>query len=289
MIQYEHPQYEHEIINDDNRLQLFFRPIYSSDNYSPLHWHSHLEILFILKGYMTVFINERKYILKKGDMVVIGPRDLHSTRTISKVNYILLQIPYDYLTRALSHASLIQFQTYFPSAESNPGEKQLCDCLFQLLDTYEKQEDGYQLYFSSVVYQFLFLLYRNYSRKITRETLEKENRNFEKIEEIIQYVKINYRREITLTEAAQLLNISPEYFCRLFKKHTGQTFLEYVNTIRMGHFYHDLTQTNYSINELMERNGITNYKVFMRMFKAAYKTTPGKLRKSLSLIPEKAL
>lgn len=282
-------QYEHEIINDDDRLQLSFRPIYSADSYTPLHWHSHLEILFILKGYMTVFINDRKYILKKGDMVVIGSRDLHSTRTISKVNYILLQIPYDYLTRALSHVSLIQFQTYFPAAGSNPNEKQLCDCLFQLLKTYEKQEDGYQLYFSSVVYQFLFLLYRNYSRRITREALEKENRNFEKMEEIIQYVKMNYRREITLKEASQLLSVSPEYFCRLFKKHTGQTFLEYLNTIRMGHFYHDLTQTNYSINELLERNGITNYKVFMRMFKAAYKTTPGKLRKSLSLNPEKDL
>lgn len=282
-------QYEHEIINDDDRLQLSFRPIYSADSYIPLHWHSHLEILFILKGYMTVFINDRKYILKKGDMVVIGSRDLHSTRTISKVNYILLQIPYDYLTRSLSHVSLIQFQTYFPAAESNPNEKQLCDCLFQLLKTYEKQEDGYQLYFSSVVYQFLFLLYRNYSRRITREDLEKENRNFEKMEEIIQYVKINYRREITLKEASQLLSVSPEYFCRLFKKHTGQTFLEYLNTIRMGHFYHDLTLTDYSINELLERNGITNYKVFMRMFKAAYKTTPGKLRKSLSLSPEKDL
>lgn len=287
MIPVEYAKYQHEIINDDDSLQLFFRPVYSADSYTPLHWHSHLEILFILKGYMTIFINDRKYILKKGDMAVIGSRDLHSTRTISKVNYILLQIPYDYLTRALSHASLIQFQTYFPAVEDSPGGRQLCGCLYQLLSAYEKQEDGYPLFFSSVVYQFLYLLYRSYSRKITREALEKENRNLEKIEEIIQYVKLNYRNDISLKDAARRLNISPEYFCRLFRKHTGQTFLEYVNTIRLGHFYHDLTQTGYSIGELMERNGITNYKVFMRMFKAAYKTTPGKLRRAASLNPGK--
>lgn len=282
-------QYEYQTANDDTPAQLFFGSIHSSDSYSPPHWHSHLEILFILSGYMTVFVNARKYILKKGDMVVIGSKELHSTRIISKVNYILLQIPYDYLTGALSYASLIQFQTYFPAVDTSPKGKQLSDCLFQLLEAYEKQEDGCQLYFSSVVYQFLFLLYRNHSRKLTPETLDKEKKYFYKLEEIIAYVKTNYHREIALKDVSRLLNLSPEYFCRLFKKYTGQTFLEYVNTVRMGHFYHDLAHTDYSINELLKKNGISNYKVFMRMFKAAYKTTPGKLRKSLSLSQGKDL
>lgn len=117
--------------------------------------------------------------------------------------------------------------------------------------------------------------------KITRETREKENRNFERIEETLQYVKANYKREISLAEAAGLLNVSPEYFCRLFKKHTGQTFLEYLNAVRLIHFYHDLLQTDYSITELLSQNGITNYKVFIRTFRETYKTTPGKLRRSM--------
>ena len=50
-------------------------------------------------------------------------------------------------------------------------------------------------------------------------------------EEVIHYVKSNYKKEISLNEAAGLLNVSPEYFCRLFKKQTGQTFLEYLNAV----------------------------------------------------------
>lgn len=272
--------YEHEIIRDDAELSLLFQIIEAENAYTPLHWHSHLEIIFILNGYMTAFINDKKYVLKKNDMLVISPKELHSTRCFHKVSYLLLQIPYDYLSGALKQVSLIQFQAYFPSITTSSTQRRLHDCLFTLLSVYRKKEDGYQLYFSSVVYEFLYVLYKYHSKKITRETKEKENRNFERIEETIQYVKANYQREISLREMAELLNVSPEYFCRLFKKQTGQTFLEYLNAVRLIHFYHDLTETDYSITELMERNGITNYKVFIRTFKETYHTTPKKLRQS---------
>lgn len=270
--------YSHEIINDDTRLQLHFLLVNSNNNYSPLHWHGHLEIIFIQTGYMTAYISDRKYTLRKNDMLVVGSRELHSTRTWGETNYLLLQIPTDYLSRVLSNVSLIQFQEYFPAITMNTPQRQLCGCLLELVKTYTEKEDGYLLHFSSVVYEFLYILYRNYSSRISLQTREKENRNFERMEEIIQYVKTHYKQEISLNEAAQLINVSPEYFCRLFKKHTGQTFLEYVNAVRLIHFHRELFSTDYSITELMARNGITNYKVFIRTFKDTYGTTPGKLR-----------
>lgn len=275
-------RYEHEIISDDTGLQLTFRPVRSVNSYSPLHWHSHLEVIYLLDGYMGASVSEKKYSLKKGDLLVINPSELHATRGFGEVSYILLQIPCDYLSKTLEQVSLLHFQTYFPCNVENPTQKELCECLSRLLGLYDRKEDGYQLCFSSIVYYFLYLLYRNYSRKVTRELKERENRNLERIEEIIQYVRNNYRSDISLSEASKLLNVSPEYFCRLFKKHTGQTFSEYVNAVRMLHFYQDLIQTTYSVTDLMERNGIRNYKVFMRLFKETYHTTPHRLRKSLS-------
>ena len=132
--------YEHEIIHDDSTLQLHFRPLRSENGYSPLHWHSHLEIVFILSGYMIAFVNDKKYTLKKDDMLVVNPRELHSTRTFGEVDYILLQIPYDYLSRSLEQVSLLQFQVFFPSITMNSTQKKLRDCLFTLLETYEKKK-----------------------------------------------------------------------------------------------------------------------------------------------------
>ncbi len=270
--------YSHEIINDDTRLQLFFLPVSTYSSYSPLHWHGHLEILLMQKGYMTACVNEQKYTLKKDDMLVVNPKELHTTKTWGGAGYLLLQIPYDYLSRVLDHVSLIQFQEFFPSITMNSTQHRLLDCLVELSEIYEKKEDGYLLHFSSVVYEFLYILYRNHSHRISRQAREKANYNFERIEEVLHYVKSNYKKDISLNEAAGLLNVSPEYFCRLFKKQTGQTFLEYLNAVRLLHFHQDLLDTDYSINDLLTRNGITNYKVFMRAFKDTYGTTPGRIR-----------
>ena len=271
--------YAHQIISDDTRLQLSFALINSHNASFPPHWHSHLEIMLIRKGYMTAFIGEQKYTLKKDDLLVINPRELHSTKTWGDTDYLLLQIPFDYLSRAINGISLVRFREYFPSITMSTTQKQLCNCLFELAKIYTEKEDGYLLRFSSVLYDFLYILYRNYTHKLSKEAKEKENRNFERIEEVLQYVKINYKREITLNEVAGLLNVSPEYFCRLFKQHTGQTFLEYLNAFRLSHFYQDLMRTDYSITELMDHNGINNYKVFLRTFKEAYGASPSKIRR----------
>lgn len=269
--------YSHEIIDDDTRLQLYFMLLTSNNHYSPLHWHGHLEIIYIQEGFMDAYISDRKYALKKNDMLVIGSRELHATRTWGGTDYVLLQIPTDYLSRVLSNVSLIQFQEYFSAAGSTDWE-QLSACLLELVKTYTEKADGYQLHFSSLVYEFLYLLYRNHSFRISSEAREKENRNFERMEEIIQYVKAHYKQEISLNDAAKLIHVSPEYFCRLFKKHTGQTFLEYVNAVRLTNFHRELFSTDYSITDLMARSGITNYKVFIRTFKDTYGTTPARLR-----------
>lgn len=283
-------KYSHEIINDDTRLQLNFMLTESNNYYSPLHWHGHLEIIFIQKGKMAAYINDRKYMLKKNDMLVVGSKELHSTRTWGDTDYLLLQIPIEYLSRVLNQVPLIQFQEYFPSITENSSSKnsssgndsqsELYHCLLALAETYKKKEDGYLLHFSSVVYEFLYLLYKNHSRRISPQVKERENHNFERMEIIIAYVKAHYKEDISLNDAAKLVNLSPEHFCRLFKKHTGQTFLTYVNAVRLIHFHQELLATDYSINELMERSGITNYKVFIRLFKETYGTTPGKLRAS---------
>lgn len=271
--------YAHEIINDDTRLQLYFVLISSRNYYySPPHWHGHLEIIFIQKGGMTAWVNEQQYLLGANDLLIVNPRELHSTRTSQNTDYLLLQIPCDYLGRVINDVALIHFQEYFPANNISSALKQLHNCLFELARTYTEKEDGYLLHFSSVIYEFLYILYRNYSQRVSREAVEKANRNFERIEDIIQYVKSNYKKNITLSDVSGILNLSPEYFCRMFKKHTGQTFLEYLNAIRLTHFYRELLDTDLSVTDLMARNGITNYKVFIRTFKEAYGTTPNKIR-----------
>ncbi len=56
--------FAHETINDDKQMQLYFSLVEASGQLVPLHWHNHLEILYLSEGSMTANINESSYSLK---------------------------------------------------------------------------------------------------------------------------------------------------------------------------------------------------------------------------------
>lgn len=271
--------YSHELINDDTRLRLHFDVIRDSRFYSPLHWHGHLEILFMQKGYMTAYINEQEYTLSQHDILIINPRELHSTRTHGNVDYLLLQIPMEDLSRVLERASSIHVQEYFSSIIGSTSLNKMRAYLQELCDTYQNPHPGYLLHFSSVLYEFLYELYGNHAEFLDAEQKEREKKSFARMDEVLQYIRSHYQEELSLHDVASLLHVSSEYFCRLFKKHTGQTFLAYLNDVRMMHFHEDLLRTDETVTTLLQKHGIQNYKVFLRDFKAAYGCSPSQLRK----------
>ncbi len=273
--------YEHELVKDDFQLQLRFEINDTVSDYFPAHWHNHLEILFALDGTMTAYVNDRKYELSRQDILIINPREIHSTQVHGKIRYILLQIPPDDLKRLIPNSEMLYFEEFYPNGiTNNASTHKMQTLLTKMKNEFDRKEDGYQLLFRSYFYEFLHELYKNHTTKLSLESKTKAAKNILRIEQIMDYVRAHYKKTITLDEISASLSLSSEYFCRLFKKYTAQTFLEYVNTVRLVHFYSDLMHSNDSITYLMDKNGITNYKVFIRMFRQAYGGTPQKIRNS---------
>ena len=107
------------------------------------------------------------------------------------------------------------------------------------------------------------------------------------LEKAVTYMQLNYKERLTLSMISKHVALNPEYFCRLFKKHMGFTFLEYLNQIRLIKIYDDLLFTNHTIMIIIERHGFSNYKVFSRLFKESYGCRPSELRKSEKKILQK--
>lgn len=269
----------HETINDDNLTQLYFSRVKASNDLLLAHWHNHLEIIYMMSGTMTAYINETCYELLSGDILLVNPRAIHYTHVRGNCEYCLLQIPSVHLERMDPDWKLLHFSEYIPHSCATDSLSRALTSVFEAfirLDT--GKPEGYPLLFLSQLYQLLYLLYTKNASRMSVQSQNRTERDFLRIEQSMQYVKKNYRRQISLAEAAAQICVTPEYFCRFFKKCTGQTFFSYVSQIRLLHFYQELLQTDESITFLLERNGISNYKQFMRTFKEAYGTTPHRLR-----------
>ncbi|MGN1203374.1 MAG: helix-turn-helix domain-containing protein, partial [Eubacterium sp.] len=75
-------------------------------------------------------------------------------------------------------------------------------------------------------------------------------------------------------------HMSRANFCRVFKKETGNTFLQYLNNLRIAYAHSLLTETNMPIQRISEKSGFSSVLHFDRVFKNIHGITPSAMRKN---------
>jgi two-component system response regulator YesN len=102
------------------------------------------------------------------------------------------------------------------------------------------------------------------------------------IREAKQYIQDNYQLSITLEEVSTKIGFNSTYFCSLFKKDTGSTFLEYLSDIRINKAKELLKETNFSIAVICEQVGYSDVKHFTKTFIKHAGLKPNEYRKLYS-------
>ena len=101
----------------------------------------------------------------------------------------------------------------------------------------------------------------------------------EQIDKIYEYVFQNVQKGINLKDASKLVYMEPSSFCRYFKKKTGQTFMEYVKSVRIGIAAKLLSETGKPITHICYECGYNNLANFNYYFKVIMNKTPSEYRK----------
>lgn len=270
----------HEIIAQKAQLPVYFDIHQSNNQLIPSHWHTHMEVLYLLNGSMHIVRNDEKYTIHKNDLFVVNSGDIHYTLSLGNADVLLLQIPYEFLNQSINQFNYVQFKEYYPHTELKEDQafQSMIHHLLCMKYYYNLGEEGYQFLFSSNLNLFLHILYTHFSSRQDPIEKNKDAKHLMRLRDIITYVEQHYMETLTLPEAASLVALNPEYFCRTFKKYMGFSFMEYVNLVRLTHIHKDILETDDSITKVQEKHGFSNYKVFNRMFKEVYGCSPSKLR-----------
>jgi two-component system, response regulator YesN len=89
-----------------------------------------------------------------------------------------------------------------------------------------------------------------------------------------EYVKENYQERITLEDISNRLFLHQAYFSAIFKKETGQNFIDYVNHVRVDKAVQLLRNTNYKIKVISDMVGFQSHSYFNKVFKNETGVTP---------------
>ena len=103
----------------------------------------------------------------------------------------------------------------------------------------------------------------------------------ERMERVFQFLTGRLEQELRLSEVAQLVHLSEGAFSRFFRTHTGKTFPEFVNELRIGRACRLLTETEKNITEVAFACGFTNLSNFNRQFLRFKGASPREFRKQM--------
>lgn len=111
--------------------------------------------------------------------------------------------------------------------------------------------------------------------------IEKISYNFN-VNKAIKYIEENYKKQFTLDQLCESININKSYLCTIFKEHTGKTFSHYLSHYRIDKAKELLKDTKLSITEVAFTVGYNSVNYFNNNFKRLNNITPLQYRNEIN-------
>lgn len=105
----------------------------------------------------------------------------------------------------------------------------------------------------------------------------------DKIQKVTQYIIENYAGDITLGDVSRLVGMNDSSFSRFFAKATGNSFVRFVNRVRISKACELLAETDEPITSICFETGFNNVANFNRRFRELRDITPREYRRQSRL------
>lgn len=258
---------------------------------SPYHYHPEFELTLINNGCGKRYVGHHMDQFSKGDLVLLGPNLPHCWKTDPFVkgeinaSSIVAQFTNDFLG-----------QDFFNKPELSGIQKLLersqrgivfhCSVVPEIsrdLKNLGKEEMSFKklhiflevLHKLSITADFTLLNGLSYIPAQGGGDLERINKVF-------GYIIDNFKTNVSLDEVAGLACMTPNAFCKYFKKITHKTFIEVVVEYRLHYATTQLMHTNKSIAQICFDCGFNDVAHFIRMFKSKMEISPLQYKKKFS-------
>lgn len=255
----------------------------ASLNMSVNHYHNVYEIYYLVQGFRNYFIQDRTYSVEKGDIVLINVQDIHRTMDSKNSPHerILIYFHESFIADvAKEDINLIEFFTGDSKVlRLNVSEQVYVESiLFKMLDEDEKKAMGYLTY-ERILLTELLLFINRYIKRNRNSNINTVSHVHKKMSEVAGYLMANYMKRITLKHVAEKFYITPCHLSRSFKKATGFSFIEYLNSLRIKEAQRLLKDTKNSVTKIAELTGFESQTHFGRVFRNLTGMSPLQFRK----------
>lgn len=249
------------------------------------HYHSELELVYIIQSDGTQFIGDNIDRFKAGELMLIGSNLPHMYQNDeayfeknSKLRATAIAIHFNsnFLSTNLGEVpELSSIQTMINRSKFglkfSLATKNIVGPMIQsLLDL-----DGFEKMFL-----FLKILHLLANAADTRTIASPGFTNhFNKaantrLDKIYDFVLNNFQEELAVDQVADLVSMNKSSFCRYFKRTTQKTFTDFLNEVRIGYACKMLMEKKMGVLEISYHCGYNNVSHFNRQFRKKTNMSP---------------
>ena len=102
----------------------------------------------------------------------------------------------------------------------------------------------------------------------------------ERLNVVLDYTFQHFKQEVTIEQIAKIAFLSRSQFSYFFKLHTGKTYIQFLNELRIENACILLKNDTTTIEQICYEVGFQNVSNFTRHFKKVKGSTPSSYRKS---------
>lgn len=227
----------------------------------PLHAHNYYEIEIVLEGTGWQWLNGKKYSIQRGCVYLLSPADFHEVQVDGKTR--IWNISFDETLIPQKQLEALLTGRYQSIQRLDEEQLKKLDLAAGLL--WEEYVCN-----GSIRPLIEYIL-----SQVIREG--EGNARLSAMQKAILYVDTHFREDPSLAQAAAQACLSPVYFGSLFKKYTGETYVNYLN-IRKVNCAKMLLESGISVTESCYCAGFGSHSSFLRAFKQNVGMSPGAYR-----------
>lgn len=256
---------------------------------APYHFHEEYELTYILHGRGKRYVGSHMEDFTAGDLVLLGSNLPHcwkleaTEQEHEEASAIVIQFSANFLGDEFFNKDELQgikklLQKSGSGISFNSGTRNIVNRGMKQL-TEEKGN------FKMLITLLEILQRLAFSNEYTlldqqRSMAEQSRAEQERINPVFAYLVENFRRQVSLDVASGIAHMTPNAFCKYFKKITRKTFMETVIEYRLNYATQQLVQTDKPISEISFDSGFGDVSHFYKMFKHKMHQSPLNYRKN---------
>ena len=242
------------------------------------HWHKEFEIIRVISGRLTVYLNNTQYEMVAGNCLFIEGGCLKRGYPDNCVYECLV-----FDTVMLEGNNGIGAAGYFDIKGKDvqyinfisPDNSLVNSTIDELLRAMREAKAYYELETIGLFYKLLYHLY--ISGHIIKGQGNAQNKGICTVISLMKWIEIHNSERITLSEISKVTGLCEKYICNIFKEYTSKTVIEYVNECRIENACMRIASS--SITQTAFDCGFNDLSYFCKTFKKYKGITPGEYKK----------